>query len=271
MISKSAIFFAVVWSGLIAGARHAYAQPRLGSLVIAGGGELPRVIYDRFAELAGSANGHLVVIPTAAHDDDLDDHSELEWYRDQWQLYRFRSITILHTRDRSQATTEEFRRPLASATGVWIGGGDQSRLATAFVGTPVESDLLRILARGGCIGGTSAGAAIQTKVMITGGNERPDLGGGFDLLPGAIVDQHFLARSRIMRLLQAIAEHPDRVGIGIDERTAIVVRDGRAEVIGESYAFVAEKPRNGSDAPKLPRIRCLGNGESMSLPTTEMP
>src|SRR5690606_9814305 len=101
------------------------------------------------------------------------------------------AVEILHTRDRAVADTPEFTEPLRRATAVWLSGGAQSRLAEAYGGTAVEREILAVLARGGAVGGTSAGAAIQSPTMIAGGNPVPEIAQGFALLPGTIVDQHF--------------------------------------------------------------------------------
>ena len=93
-------------------------------------------------------------------------------------------VQLLHTRSKDKANEEAFVAPLKEATAVWLGGGDQSKIAEAYLGTAVERELLALLARGGVIGGTSAGAAIQSKTMIAGGQTEPQMGTGFDLLPG---------------------------------------------------------------------------------------
>src|SRR6185295_17336884 len=99
------------------------------------------------------------------------------------------------------------------------------------------------------VGGTSAGAAVMSRVMIVGG-ETADLtivrsgtvltADGLGLIPGAIVDQHFVRRQRFNRLLSAVLDHPDLVGIGIDEKTAIVVSGSSFEVVGDSNVLVVD-------------------------------
>ena len=201
-----------------------------GSLVIHGGGTLPRAVGDRFHALAGGGDGHLVIIPTASG---AESTSQAAWAR-----RGFASIAILHTTARDVADTEDFAAPLARATAVWIEGGEQSRLERAYGGTRVEAELHALLARGGVIGGTSAGAAIMSRVMIRGGKTRPRMGTGFGLLPGAIVDQHFVVRARRTRLERALARHPEVVGYGVDEGTAMVVTGGAFTVVGDSTVTV---------------------------------
>jgi cyanophycinase len=214
-----------------------------GSLVICGGGRLPDAVHDRFLELASGPQARLVVIPTAASDLALKfTVSSLEA---RWKP-RVASLDVLHTRSRTEANDPEFLRPLAGATGVWISGGDQSRLSATYVDTEFERQLKALLARGGVIGGSSAGAAVMTRVMITGGRSRATLGKGFDLLPAAVVDQHFLKRSRLGRMLNILAENPGLAGFGIDEGTALVLRGDRLSVIGDSYVVAYMPIPSGS-------------------------
>jgi cyanophycinase len=197
------------------------------NLVICGGGVLPGEAIKRFRELAGP-EPKLVCIPTAIGDD-----VDREKIRNRWQGRGFENIAILHTTDRETAASREFVEPLTTATAVWFGGGYQQRLAKVYVGTRVEEEIYKLLERGGVVGGSSAGAAIQSRVMVAG--HKPDIYKGLDLLPGGIVDQHFLARNRVPRLLAAVRAHPSRTGYGIDERTALVLSDSKLDVIGKSY------------------------------------
>jgi cyanophycinase len=207
-------------------------RPIDGSLVIVGGGGTPQIAWDRFMELAGGENARLVVIPTASATADRDDGGRS---LESWRARGPASVVSLHTRSRQTADDPEFVRPLTEATGVWFLGGQQSRITDAYLGTLVEKELRGVLARGGAIGGTSAGAAIMTEVMIAGGRPQATFGRGFGFLPGAIVDQHFLARDRQSRLMGLLASHPGLVGFGIDEGTAMIVTGGRRiEVVGRS-------------------------------------
>jgi cyanophycinase len=211
------------------------AEPISGSLVICGGGQLPERIQRRFVQLAGGDKARIVVIPTAAAGaDSRDGETALK----SWKSLGAAAVTRLHTRDRAMADTDEFVAPLLEATGVWIEGGQQTRLAEAYLGTAAEQALKDVLGRGGVVGGTSAGAAVMSGVMIESGNPRPLIGRGFGLLPGAIVDQHFLKRNRVARLFDALSKYPGLVGLGVDEGTALVVRGRELTVIGESYVVV---------------------------------
>lgn len=199
-----------------------------------GGGALPDSMFKKFLKLTGP-DAKLVVIPTASGDE-----MDVEEIQDIWHSRGFLNITVLHTNDREVASTTEFTEPLRTATAVWFSGGSQNKIADAYIGTPVETELYQLLQRGGVIGGSSAGAAIQSRVMIGGGGNEPKIATGLDLLPGAIIDQHFLKRNRISRLIAAVRIHPELIGFGIDEGTAIVVCDNEYKIVGNSYVLRVE-------------------------------
>jgi cyanophycinase len=221
--------------------------PAKGSLVIVGGGTVVPEIRKRFMDLAGGADANFVVIPTAQGDP-----IDVEQARKSLsQGFGIAHVTVLHTRDRKLADSAEFTLPLRQASGVWIEGGRQWRLADAYLGTAVEREIKALLARGGVVGGSSAGATIQgsylvrgapaapgnpdgdNTIMMVAGHER-----GFALLPNSAIDQHVIARHRESDLVPVIASHPNLLGIGIDQETAIVVHGDTFEVIGDSKVII---------------------------------
>jgi cyanophycinase len=241
-------------------ALKARLSPTGGSLVICGGGGIPEPVRDRFIELAGGARARLVIIPTAHQ---LADRPGASAVLDPWKDKGVASVQLFHTRSHEAANDDAFVRPLTEATGVWLGGGQQSSLTDAYLGTEVERQLKALLDRGGVIGGTSAGAAVMTKVMIARGRTKPDVSRGFGFLPGAVVDQHFLKRNRLGRLLSVLADHPDLIGLGIDERTALVVniRDQLLNVMGDSYVVACIPGPEGHPA----RLEVLKPGDEVNL------
>jgi cyanophycinase len=244
---------------------HARTTPSIpttagGSLVICGGGALPDPVRDRFFELAGGRRAKIVVIPTASM---AADRPGVTRALDIWRERKPEWVELLHTRSRELADDPTFVKPLTEATGVWIGGGDQARLTQAYLGTAVERQLMALLNRGGVIGGTSAGAAVMTRVMIANGRDRATVSPGFDFLPGVVVDQHFLRRNRLTRLVGVLADHPELIGLGIDEKTALEVhlRDRRMRVIGDSYVFACVPDTAGHPA----RLEILNPGDETDL------
>jgi cyanophycinase len=235
-------------------------RPSGGSLVICGGGVLSEPVRDTFFELAGGRQARIVVVPTA---NALADAPESARGLDAWKSRGAASVCLLHTRSRTQANDSAFVKPLTEATGVWIGGGKQSWLTDAYLGTEVEKQLKALLDRGGVIGGTSAGAAVMTRVMIANGRNEANVTEGFDFFSGAVVDQHFLKRNRIKRLLSVLSHHPDLVGFGIDEQAAMVVDVKRRhlKVIGGSYVVACVPDNTGNPA----RFEILKPGDETDL------
>ena len=221
-----------------------------GTLLIAGGGQLSEQIRQRFVDLAGGRDARIVVIPAES----INEQSRIQ-YRDSWSMYDVKSIDVLHAESRTQADDPEFSRVLKTATGVWLGGGQQAWLAAWYGRTRVESRLKELLARNGVIGGTSAGAAVMSRVMIASGRDQPTMGQGFDLIPRAVIDQHFIKRNRIGRLQRVLEQHPELIGFGIDEGTALQygVENGRFQVLGQSsvVACVMLKSAENEKTSKL--------------------
>jgi cyanophycinase len=206
-----------------------------GALVICGDGKTPDAAMERFVQLAGGENAHLVLIPTASERADKEPDEKL---LAEWKAHKVASVVVLHTRSKATANDPAFSAPLRKATGVWFSDGQQARFAEAYVGTTVEKELHALLKRGGVVGGTSAGAAILSKTMIASGNPERKMVRGFDLLPGTIIDRHFLKRDRKDRLFKALAKNPELVGIGIDEGTALLVQGRTMRVLGTSSVTV---------------------------------
>ena len=227
-----------------------------GPLLIGGGGSLPDSVYDHFLELAGGKQASIVLVPTASSRADTAEGRQqilARWQQD----YPGISFSVLHTRDRTEADTSAFCAPLTIATGVWFGGGSQQRIADAYIGTRFERELYTLHQRGGAIGGSSAGAAIQSRTMIARGKSPPEISTGFDLVPHAIVDQHFLKRKRLPRLITALEQRPGLFGLGIDEQTAAVIRGRELYALGKSEVLLVLGARNG----KPQRIQRLKEGD----------
>jgi cyanophycinase len=106
-------------------------------------------------------------------------------------------------------------------------------LSDRYAGTFLENELRALLQRGGALGGTSAGAAICSKTMISEGICDPEFKTGFGFLPEIIIDQHFAAKNRFERLRKAVQIHPGLAGLGIDESTGLLLRGETATVLGE--------------------------------------
>lgn len=208
-----------------------------GTLFLVGGGAMPKNGKEEFVKLAGGDNAQIVVIPTAS---ETADTAKPEAFVESWKKYNPKSVQVLHTRSRETANDATFVKPLTEATAVWFGGGSQQRIADAYRGTLVQEELKKLLQRKGVIGGTSAGAAIMSELMIASGNPKAVTSKGLGFLTHTVIDQHFLKRNRVNRLLGVLRNHPGYFGIGIDEATAVIIRGRRISVLGESYAVICQ-------------------------------
>jgi cyanophycinase len=222
--------------------------PKKGALVIVGGGRIPQSIADEFIALAGGPEAPVVYIPTAAEDQALNRQTGDE----SPKLFGLKHVTVLHTRDRNEANSETFVAPLRKARGVWFGGGRQWRLVDSYLGTRTEKELRAVLARGGVIGGSSAGATIQGSYLVRGAREGNEImmakgyEAGMGFLKNVAIDQHINTRKREAHLKEVIAAHPELLGIGLYESTAIVVRGNRFEVIGDGKVAITDgRDHNG--------------------------
>jgi cyanophycinase len=160
-----------------------------------------------------------------------------------------KDIKVFDIRERHHCEQPEWHTYMETCTGVFMTGGDQLRLYSLLVDTPLM-DKIRAAAHAGkiALAGTSAGAAVMSHQMIVGGGsgEAPnrslvDMGTGLDILPELIVDQHFYNRNRLARLISAVAAHPDRLGVGIDEDTcALFEFEGQLKVIGKGAVTIVD-------------------------------
>ena len=216
-------------------AQAAKVGPAQGTLVVIGGGVLDASILRRFIEAAGGADAPMVFVPTAG---------EKTSYGPQDPSANFlrqagcRNLEVLHTTNRAEADSEVFAARLRRARGVFFGGGRQWRLVDSYLGTRTQREFEAVLRRGGVIAGTSAGATIQGSYLVRGAREgntlmmAPGYEKGFGYLRRVAIDQHLTQRNRQKDLLAVIDRHPDVLGIGLDENTAIVVQGDRFEVVG---------------------------------------
>ena len=210
--------------------------PPQGKLLVVGGGAMGS-LWEKFIELAGGKDAVFVVIPTAN-----EPVAAVDKTIDTLKTHGVTRVTQLHTRDPKLADTEEFVAPLREAKAVWITGGRQWRLADSYLGTRTQKELFALLARGGVIGGSSAGATIQGSYLVRGapsGNTimmSPGHEEGFAFLSLTAIDQHVNTRGRTDDIRVVLRAHPELLGIGLDEGTAMIVTGDRCEIAGAGIA-----------------------------------
>lgn len=264
-----------------------------GHLVIIGGGKRPDSIMKKFIELSnGFEGGKILVLPMASSVPFETGPGQA----DQMKQLGAKDVSFLHI-SREQASQDSIIAKLNGITGIFFSGGSQSRLMKVIRDTPFADKIRELYMNGAAIGGTSAGAAIMSAMMITGDEIRPLPGRnrafskieshnivtetGLGLVEDVIIDQHFIRRKRHNRLISLVLENPDLVGIGIDESTALIVKPNNDfEVIGEG-SIIFYDARNAGVAPidttatfNLEahgiKMHILGNGSKINLQTNEI-
>ena len=205
--------------------------PRLrGTFIVGGGGELAATVYDGFVAMAGGEEARVVLLgaspPTAA-----------ERARFESRGVKAAKLTALHTATPDAARADGFVAPLRAATGAWITGSDPAAFVAAYRGTPVEPALRDIVGRGGVVGGNGAVTRAMTRTMITNGDTKATVGSGLDLIPGAVIDDHYTGKKRRERLLGVLDARRSLVGIGVDAGTAMILHQRWIDVLGTGSVY----------------------------------
>ena len=217
-------------------------------LIPIGGNEKKTVdseIFQEMVNLAGGTKARIVVVPTASEEP----KERARDYHGLFSNFNPESIQTVHIGERTDAGSAELAEVVSAATLFMFGGGDQLRLSSLIGGTPLHRALVERYQSGDCvIAGTSAGAAVIPEVMIFQNNRfRTFRKGGIEMTKGlgliqdTIFDTHFVQRSRISRLVQAISTNPALLGFGIEENTGLLIEDETtARVIGTGTVIVLD-------------------------------
>ena len=262
-----------------------------GALVIIGGGlsadneAVYQAILDR-----RQGDGPLCVIPTAGASPESSMESAVSRI-DRWGGDGTARGLLLHLGSPDEADAPEIAAEIHTCSGFYFTGGVQSRILDFFLPegreTVTYAALLDRFEEGAVIAGSSAGAAMMSDPMIAGGSSEGAFEFGTALTPedegvqirtgmgfvrGAVMDQHFLARGRIGRLLVAVSQLPDvEWGAGIDENTALVLQGNRARVVGASGVVMVDGRRMTTqhDAPDARGlvVELMGSGDEIDLHT----
>jgi cyanophycinase len=234
-----------------------------GALVLSGGEYIHPEIRARFVALAGGTGKRFLYVPTASSGIRLESGFEYEptgadtangrdrlFEQELTRFFGVERMSLLHTRVRETANSEAFATRIREADGVWLSGGNAGRLADAYLGTRVETELRALLQRGGVIGGNSAGAIIQGEFIVRGRPDKPVLMApgrtrGFGFLPGVAVNPHLLSQKRENELVSVVDAHPELLGIGIPDSAGVVVRGGVLEPIGDGRVAIYDNERHG--------------------------
>ena len=225
-----------------------------GNLFIIGGGNRSDALMKQMLATASlKTTDYIIVLPMASEVPD----AGFETLNTQLKKLDNRLIRNFNF-SKHDVNDKKWTDSLAGAKLIYILGGDQSRFMKSVLNTPVYSAIHKAYQNGSTVAGTSAGAAVMSKYMITGKqlldtvyketfnklwDKNIEFAEGMGLLENTIIDQHFLKRNRYNRLISALAAHPDLVCVGIDESTAIIVHGNKATVAGDSQVIRMANPK----------------------------
>jgi len=205
----------------------------------------PLEILKAFIELTGKANPSIEVITTASSEGD----EQFGEYQETFNKLGVTGLGHIHHERRADVLQDDLDERLNKADAVFFSGGDQLKLTSLYGGTKFLLALKhRYIFEGLVLGGTSAGAmAFSTPMIFAGNKKRQQISGevrittGLEFLKDVCIDTHFVDRSRFVRMAQVIATNPTSIGIGIEENTAITVRNGcDVHVIGDGVVMIIE-------------------------------
>jgi cyanophycinase len=215
-----------------------------GVLIAIGGHEDKEGDQTILKEVVRRLKGDVLVVATVAS-------HEPEGYFDSYQKVfsdlGVKELRELYIDERAEAADAQKLAVFDDAAGVFFTGGDQLRISSQVGDTPVETRVRDILAAGGVIAGTSAGASMMSETMLVRGPSQESyrigdlhMAPGLGLVRDMIIDQHFAERGRIGRLLGAVAHNPRVLGVGIDENTAVIIEGDRLRVLGAGAIYVVD-------------------------------
>ncbi len=243
-----------------AGLSQIPAQP---SLVIIGGALRydNAEVFNRMIQLSGGEGANICVFPTASGSPEKNGQRSVDAFKAFGANPIFIPVAVKNLDvDYSEAVKDPaLVQQVKNCTGIYFIGGDQGRITQALYSptgerTPMLDAIWEVFNKGGMIGGSSAGAAIMSTTMFKdavdvlstmklGVEEGSSIDRGLGFIGSDVfIDQHFLTRGRFARALVAMLQKGYKLGIGVDENTALVVTpaDGNVEVIGYKGAMVLD-------------------------------
>lgn len=253
-----------------------------GSLFIIGGGERPKALMQELVKTAALGSADYIVVLTMSSG--VPDEAYAAVRKDFMELSS-NPVTAFHFARKDADERTDWIDSVRNARLIYVTGGDQNKFMDVVRGTALYAAMHEAYNQGATVSGTSAGAAIMSRVMITGAKTPESRGDdfryvqsgavvtaeGMGFLTSAVIDQHFIRRSRYNRLLGVFADHPHMMMIGIDESTALVVNGRSARVVGENQVVVISQPRHMRISQtknatfKNARLSLLGQGDTFKL------
>jgi cyanophycinase len=242
-VDDSAVRFRLALLAALIVGLHAGVSAAEGHLVLAGGGPTPAEVFERTLALSGGRHAIVAVLPQTFPDDTIGDAAVA-----MWRTFHAADVIKVSRTDMVQAGAA-----LERATLIWIPGGYPGYFMQALASTPLPGIIRARFEAGVTIGGASAGAVAMSKTMLAdevAPDGTPSAGpatiDGLGLWPEAIVSPHFTERRRLAPLIPIVADHPDLIGVGLDEGTAAIVFRGVLDVLGRGAVSIVSAGRSAA-------------------------
>lgn len=255
-----------------------------GQLFIIGGGKKSKLLLQELIHVSGlKETNYMVILPMASEAPD----SAVYYAKKEFVAIGVNPKQIKSFNLKKEQQGRPQLDSLKKATLIYITGGDQNLFMDKVLHTAAYTVIHEAYKNGAKIAGTSAGAAVMSSKMITGiERKHPKYTGdfktieaenfeikeGLGLLPSVIIDQHFIYRMRMNRLLTVALENPEHKAIGIDESTALIVQGNSVRVTGASQVILLEnlnkesiKTKNGLIGGKNINVTILLPGDKFNL------
>jgi cyanophycinase len=244
-------------------------------------------VLEAFKEATHKREPVVEVVTTASEEG----AASFEDYRKVFEKIGVTNVGHIHHNSREEVLSDPLTERIKKADGIFLSGGDQLKLTGLYGGTDFLTQLkYRYINDPVVIAGTSAGAMALSTPMIWAGNEEvQELGGeikvttGLEFLKDVCIDTHFVHRGRFVRMAQVVITNPTCIGVGIEEDTAIIVKNGlEVEVRGTGLVIIIEgfeisgssikdfsedKPITARDL----RVHLLSDGETYLIPQINPP
>ncbi len=264
-----------------------------GNLLIIGGALRPdnAAVWQKMVELSGGKGAKIAVFPSASASPEKSGKKLVAIL----QSYGADAFLVpLAVKWKGQDYQKIAQDPalaaqVAASGGVYFAGGDQGRITQALKNpdgthTALLQAVWQVYQKGGVIGGSSAGAAIMSSTMFYDAQAvLPTLQQGVldgkEIAPGlgfigddVFIDQHAIIRGRFARMLPVMLKKNYKLGLGIDENTAMWVKGRReVEIIGYKGAILLDLSNASSDPKQTgfnlsnAKISYLDTGDKFDL------
>lgn len=215
-------------------------------LIAIGGGEFAEasLVLEKIIGLLKNKSEPQITVMTVATNEP---ENAAEKYNSLFRKQGIKKVSVIDISQREDSFAEDSLKKIREADALFFTGGDQLNVTSLLGGSPLHNLIHERVEEGFIIAGTSAGATMMSNSMIIGGesDNAPQVGGveiapGMDLVKETMIDTHFSQRGRHGRLLATVAHYPQDMGIGIDEKTAIFIRNAEFEVVGDGVVTIMD-------------------------------